>query len=357
MILAIRCAPLALLLLTFALPASAQRRDDRPSLRFSGSEITLGGRVQTQLNTTSIDTEPTSQLVIRRARLELAIRVNERISGTINPDFAGDEVSLKDAYLNVAFDGGLQFRFGNMYRPFGLLEQTSSKRMPPIERGLRIRGVAAADEYAFLSTLDYSNRDIGVQMHGTPDDAPLGFAYALGVFRGPLHGGVGNQDSYQATGRVTLAPVRALRLGAGWSSRDFAQIAGATTSLRRGNAFEVDLEYGAFAPGLHLIAELSHADLDPFTDRTMRGGQAWLAYRTMEKAGPITAWEPIFRLSHAETSSEGAGISAPGGTLLTPGLNIYFDSLNRLMLNYDMWNGEGDSVDANSFKAMFQFAF
>jgi hypothetical protein len=43
--------------------------------------------------------------------------------------------------------------------------------------------------------------------------------------------------------------------------------------------------------------------------------------------------------------------------LLTPGLNFYLGPLNRIMLNYDLWNPHGGGREARSFKAMIQMAF
>ena len=49
-------------------------------------------------------------------------------------------------------------------------------------------------------------------------------------------------------------------------------------------------------------------------------------------------------------------LEATGGTLLTPGVNLWLGGLNRLALNYEIWNPlNGDG--AHSFKAMFQMAF
>lgn len=328
-----------------------------PRLSLSGVELTVGGRLQTQFNTTSIDSEQPSELFIRRARIEIAVKVDDRISGAIQPDFGNDEVELKDAYLKMQFSPGFQVLAGQAYRPFGLLEQTSSKRILPIERGLRIRGLAARDEYALTSGLEYSNRDIGVQVLGQPEGNSLGLTYAAGVFRGPLHGEVGNQDSYQFAARLTARPAERVRIGAGWSSRDFSDGMGAAPELERGNAFEVDVEIGAFAPGFHLLAEVSRGDLDPFADATFWGAHAWLAYRTRELGASRTFLEPVFRASYSETESGDGSAVVPGGTLLTPGINLYFSALNRLMLNYDLWMGAEGSEDARSIKAMFQLGF
>lgn len=323
-------------------------------LRVNGLVLSVGGRLQTQFNTTSIDGQVPSQIVLRRARIEVGIHVNERVSGVIHPDFANDDIELKDAYVRFTASPALQLLAGKAYRPFGLLEQTSSKQILPIERGLRIRGLAAADAYAIASGLGYSNRDIGIQLVGSPEWLPLRLTYAAGVFRGPLHGEVGPQDSYQYAARLTARPVSDVRVGAGWSNRDFVAGTGDTPDLVRGNAFELDVEYGGFVPGFHVLAEVSCGDIDPTLDVSFRGAHAWLAYRTKELGSSGAALEPVLRASHAETDS-GAPIAA--GTLLTPGLNIYFGPLNRIMINYDVWRGADGSPHAQSFKAMFQLGF
>lgn len=355
----LRNFPLPFVLALALVPSAALGQESATGtrLKVNAMELTVAGRLQTQFATTSIDSVPPSELFIRRARLEIGVRVNDRVSGAIHPDFGEDEVELKDAYLMLHFSPGLELLAGKAYRPFGLLEQTSSKRMLPIERGLRIRGLPARDEYALTSGLGYSNRDIGLQLQGAPEGAALGLAYRAGVFRGPLHGDVGNQDSYQFAARVTARPVELLRFGVGWSSRDFTDGNGDTPDLERGNAFEVDVEYGTFAPGFHLLAELSRGDLDPFTDADFWGAHTWLAYRTAELGETVSAVEPVFRVSYSATDSGTGGGVPSGGTLLTPGINVYFGPLNRLMLNYDHWLGADGTQDASSVKAMFQFGF
>jgi hypothetical protein len=328
-----------------------------PTLRTSAIELSVGGRVQTQFNTTSVDDAAPSQLFIRRARIELGVRMSDRVSGVIQPDFGNDDVDLKDTYLKLALSPGLELLAGKAYRPFGLLEQTSSKRILPIERGLRIRGLSAADEYGLTSGLDYSDRDIGVQVLGAPEAAPAGLTYAAGVFRGPLHGMVGAQDSYQYAARVTARAADDVRVGLGWSSRHFAEDDSETPELRRGDAFEVDFEYGSFAPGLHVLVELATGDVQPFSDETFRGAQAWLAYRTRDRSATVTAVEPVLRLSWADQDAEASGLDRAPGTLVTPGLNLHLGPLNRIMINYDMWVGGDGSPDAQSFKAMFQLGF
>lgn len=365
-----RCRPVAPLLtaqLLLALaapgipPSSLQAQEplEWPRLRVGAAELSVGGRLHTQLNTTDVDAQPPSQLFIRRARIEIGVKVSDRVSGAIQPDFGGDEVDLKDAYVKFTFSPAFELLAGKAYRPFGLLEQTSSKRILPVERGLRIRGVDAVDEYAVTSGLGYSNREIGFQMLGAPEGSGIGLEWAAGVFRGPLHNQVGDQDSYQLAARATVGPTPDLRIGAGWSSRHFTDGPAGGHELERGHAFEVDLEYGRFEPGFHLLAEVSTGDLDPHLDATFTGAHAWLAWRSEElgTGSPGVMVEPLLRLSWADTGTDGPDAMVPGGTLLTPGVNVYLGPLNRIMVNYDVWRGADDSPDATSFKLMFQLGF
>src|SRR5690606_8574458 len=142
----------------------------------------------TQFNTTTIFSEAPSALILRRTRLDLEFKLNDLVSGTLEPEFADGDVVLKDANEKLNFSTTLEMLTGNAYRPFSLLENTSSTRILPIDRGLRVRGLGAVDEYAIINGLEYSDRDIGVQAMGAPDFMPLGFTYRAGVFRGPLHG-------------------------------------------------------------------------------------------------------------------------------------------------------------------------
>jgi hypothetical protein len=263
-------------------------------------------------------------------------------------------VSLKDAFVALQLTPELTVIAGKAYRPFGLLEQTSSKRILPVERGLRVRGLPAVDEYAIVNGLGYSDRDVGVQLRSTFDD---GIEVTAGMFRGPLHGNVGPNSSYQYAARVRGSVMPDVRMGAGWSNRDFAAGVGPDLELRRGNAFEIDVEYGSFEPGWHVLAEVASGDVNPFTDERFHGVQAWVAYRTEPIEGADMMIEPLLRLSYADVGIEDAPVTQRGGTLLTPGISLYLGPLNRIALNYDIWWSEGLAGDASSFKLMFQMGF
>ncbi|HEU0052605.1 MAG TPA: porin, partial [Longimicrobium sp.] len=207
-------------------------------LKAGAMEITIGGRVQTQFNTTDVDTEPATEFTLRRIRLEATVKVNDVVSGKIQPDFAGNRVSMKDAYLKLTFDPAFQLLAGQANRPFGVIQPTSSTRVLPIERGVRIRGVEEAlDENELVVELGYADRDVGLQVMGAPTGAPLGFSYQAGFFNGPARAQAGAENTYQLGARVAVEPVHALKMGAAWSSRDFVTtegLPGEEVDVRRG---------------------------------------------------------------------------------------------------------------------------
>ena len=337
-----------------------------PVFKSGAAEISINGRVQTQFNTTDVRSEPSTEVALRRVRLEATVRINDVVSGKVQPEFAGSRVTLRDAYVRFTLDPALQLLAGQAHRPFSPLTMASSTRMLPVERGLRIRGVEGFDEFNLVSDLGYADRDVGLQLQGEPRNAPLGLRYAAGYFNGPLRDRV-SQNNSQLAARVSVAPVSGVRVGAAWSSRDFVPFGSdddpeAEVELERGNAWEVDLEVGAYdSPGLHFAGEVATGDFDPSVDARFFGAHGWLAYRTRALSERISGVEPLVRVSYGDPDAGGDAVDAPGfaavgGTLVTPGVNVYFGGLNRIMLNYDFWSPlEGDSH--GSFKAQFQLAF
>jgi hypothetical protein len=341
----------AVVLLAVSLHA---QEPESPRIRVNAADITFNGRVQTQFNTTTAESQPTTEWLLRRVRMETLVRVDDLVSGRVVADFAGDRVSLKDAYLRLAFSPALALTVGNAHRPFGILSSTSSAQMLPVERGARIRGIPALEQYNLVSGLGYSERDVGLQAHGAPSGAPLSLAYAAGWFRGPISGRAGSADTHQFVARAGVRPRPRLHLGGSWSTREFLAEEGSPEGIRRGHAFAVHTEMGAYGPGLHLLGELAVGDHNPHTASRFVGVQGLAGYRRAT-TGRVAALEPMIRVSHGDVSGP---LPAADGTLLTPGFNVYFTPINRIQLNYDLWvPSAGDASSEGSFKAMFQFAF
>ncbi|HEU0012446.1 MAG TPA: porin [Longimicrobium sp.] len=349
-------AAVALAALLLAAPAAAQFTLETAD----SARLTIGGRVHTQLNTTSVDSAAATEMLLRRVRLEANLQLNRVVGGRIQPEFAGSRVTLRDAYVRLTLDPAFVLTAGQAHRPASLLTEYSSTRIVPIERGLRIRGVQGDwEQHNLVSLLGYADRDVGLQVRGQPRGAPLGLGYAVGFFNGPVRADFPDENTYQLVARVTARPASLVRVGASWSSRDFARPNALTdqVDLERGTMWEADLDVGEEKAGPRLMAEAVYGDFNPFDGVTFAGVQGWLSYRTGPVSSTIAAVEPLLRVSAGDPDVDDEVLSgAIGGVLVTPGVNLWLGGLNRLQFNYDLWSpGEGKRV--HSFKTQFQLAF
>jgi hypothetical protein len=322
------------------------------------ASLTLGGQVQTQFNTSDAPGVPDFETALRRVRISSSIRVNALLSARIVGDFGTARATVRDAYVMLTLDPGLRLLAGNAYRPFGRIEQTSSARIVPVERGLRIRGVGGYEANNLVTVLGYADRDVGIQLMGEPAGAPLGFGYAVGLFNGPLREQAPGADSHQLVGRVSLRPAPVVQLGAAVATRHFLADAAAPETRSGGLAWEADVALGSEAGGPLLVAEVVGGDFDAATGARFLGAQGWLSYRTGRVSPHVAAVEPLLRVSWGDPDRGDvpAAGTIPGGVLVTPGVNLWLGGRNRLQVNYDAWNPEtGDG--AGSAKVQFQVAF
>ncbi|HEX6368303.1 MAG TPA: porin [Longimicrobium sp.] len=326
----------------------------------SSARITFNGRVQTIFNTTSVDDEPATETELRRVRLEANLQLGRVVSGKIQPEFAGSRVSLRDAYVRLTLDPAFQVWAGQAHRPFGVVSPYSTVRIPSAEKGVRIRGVDGAEHFNLLSGLGYSDRDVGIQVRGEPAGAPLGLSYAAGLFNGPARADAPEENTYQVVARVAARPIEWVRVGVSWSRIDFAHeppddVQGLI--MTEGAAWEADVELGSERGGPRAVFEVARGDSDPLPEAEFLSAQGWLAYRTGRVSSTLSALEPFVRVSWADPDVDDDALTLPtGGTLVTPGINLWLGGLNRFGLFYDLWNPDaGES--ARSFKALFQVAF
>jgi hypothetical protein len=347
---------LLLLPLILATPAGAQGF----TLVADSMRLTLTGRVQTIFNTTDVPGFASTEWALRRVRLEANVRINRLVSGKISPEYAGSRVALRDAFMRIDFAPALQLVAGQAHRPFGTITPTGATRILPIERGVRIRGVAGArDHHSLIAELGYAERDMGLQATGAPRGAPLGLSYAAGVFNGPLRGEAPNANSQQYAARLAIRPTPRVRAGASWSRREFVRDAGASVpELRGGVAWAGDLELGNERGGPRLVAEVAAGDTDPFLGARFLAAQGWVAYRTGAVGESVSAVEPLLRVSYGDPDVNGAGRlpDVTGGVLVTPGVNVWLGGLNRVAVNWDAWRPD-EGAARSSLKVMFQLAF
>ncbi|WP_420456918.1 porin [Rubrivirga sp.] len=363
----------AAVLFVFALslhPARAQEVAEDPNLESGGPELSFGGLVQTQFNTSRQADEDPTELALRRVRLAANARVSPIVSGRLQAELAnaavGGAAELNEAYALFQFVPSFGVLVGKGGRPFGIIDATTAATLTPIERGGRFRGAEAVELYRTLETLSYAGRSVGVQVLGEAG----ALVYAAGYFRGATGEEGGDADIRQVAARLQVAPVAGVKVGLGVTNRAFARAdppglqtgSGADPSgeTKRGSGMALDFEVGDYGePGFHALGEVVAGTLDPFQDHGFVGAQGWVAYRVGGLAGPtgdvLVAVEPLFRASVAD--AEGP-VGESDGVLLTPGLNLYAAENTRLALNLDVFlPSDGARDPLVSFRSQVQIAF
>lgn len=354
-------------------------------------QVEVTGYAQIQWNTTSVDEDDLgfidaadgdiawSTFETRRIRPTIAVVIDEWIEGKIQPDFALGDLDLEDAYMDFAIDDAFHLTVGQFKKPFSRIELTSSSRILPIERGVRIRGLIDAltfeldpdpipiftdfdgdlipgEEYEMLDELGYLGRDLGLAAHGT-----LGrVGYAVGVFNGDGADQLDDNDGKSVAGRLDFAPIedRPLVIGAAGSYRELffdGEFLGVDIDRQLdGFAFEVDAEWGAFRrEGLHALVEgvigdnfVGGIDDDgPILlpeDATLLGVQGIVTWFEPTGRDRLEGIEPLLRVSYGDPSTDRAD---DAGLLLTPGVNLYFFGRNRIMFNWDVFLPGGEAFD------------
>ncbi len=130
---------------------------------------------------------------IRRARLGAAGKLWKVWKYKFETDFAGDEVTIDDAYLQYAGLKPLSITAGNFKEPFSLNELTSSRFITFMERALPVDAFAPS-------------RNIGLGLHAYGNI----WQGAVGVFGQGIDspgGGDNGSQGYGTAGRVSVAPI------------------------------------------------------------------------------------------------------------------------------------------------------
>jgi phosphate-selective porin OprO/OprP len=120
----------------------------------------------------------TSQFLFRRARLDLKGKFLKYYEFKFMPDFAGGQVVIQDAYLNVNYVPWARLQMGKYKSPTGLERLQSANALTFIERGLPTNLVP--------------NRDLGFMLWGQPFYGAVEYQFAL--LDGTVDGGSLNND-------------------------------------------------------------------------------------------------------------------------------------------------------------------
>lgn len=340
----------------------------------------------------------------RRARVFLKGKFYEHLDFKVVYDFAaGDEIALKDAYLDIVGVPGVgNIRLGQFLEPFCFNELTSSKYRSLIEP-------ASPSVFA-------PSRNAGVMFHGNNGEGKLNYQAGFFLDTGDTAEKNGNED-YSVAGRLAYLVMgeeksdRLVHLGGAvdylvpehgvrfrqrpevhLSDRlvDTGELINADSVLRIGG--EVAGVFGPFYFASEYIAtSVAKSDEDAPADargdewlendaslsgyyveagyfltgehRVYKGG---LWDRTKPNSnfledGGLGAWEVMARYSSLDLNEESAGVCGGKMDNSTIGLNWYLHSNARLMFNYVMASVKDHDDDeigkANAFTMRTQFDF
>jgi phosphate-selective porin O/P len=375
------------------------------SLAAQAPNIQVQGRVQLQYRASSGDssanynpTQVSNLFEIRRLRIQTNVRFGDNINLVIQPSFEMGALRMRDAFLRVGLMRNIAIVAGQEKSPFQRYELTTSNNLLSIERGLRILRLAGREGLNdILLQNGYVSHDLGAGLELESNDHRF-------VVKGVLQQGsressvdVNNAKSFfgRATGTVLQnkdnQPV--LQLGVSFGSRDRAICnaaanggAGCTTNIayyadssKRSQAFGIDLEFGGFRPGLHVIADFATGDNVPIPFRitsgrntanlrnsadsnvvTFMGLSVIAAYRVLTTGSDtrvIKMIEPAVRFDYADPNTDA---SDDQGILITPVLNLYFANTVQLRAGMDFYmykDATGVSRSAREIKFAWQANF
>jgi hypothetical protein len=135
------------------------------------------------------------RLSLQRARLEIEIELGKLVRGVLEPDFAGQDADLADAFIDLRPIRELRLRVGQAKTPFGILETTSRFRLPSISRGLVSEVVS--------DRLGFGGREIGGSAEVRLKDVALKPELIAGGY-----GDFSTDAGGDAAARLTLKPLK-----------------------------------------------------------------------------------------------------------------------------------------------------
>src|SRR5688572_14785169 len=96
--------------------------------------------IQGQFNSTSVDDEPDTAWLVRRARIMIRMFAAGWIRADVEGDFGRGGARLTDGFVRLDFDPRIRIRAGQYKKPFDAQELVSSRELLVVERDGLPRG-------------------------------------------------------------------------------------------------------------------------------------------------------------------------------------------------------------------------
>ncbi|MDP3909895.1 MAG: porin [Gemmatimonadales bacterium] len=369
-----------------------------PALHAQAPNVRVSGRMQAQYRLSSGDSSGnfnpalvSNGFEIRRLRIQTDVRFGDNMLAVIQPSFEMGGIRMRDAYLRVGLTPQIGVTIGQEKSPFQRYELTSSNTLPSVERGVRILRLSGREGLNdLLATNGYASHDLGAFMDWTgPENR---FSIKLGVQNGSRESTADVNSAKSFFGRATAtlttnaADQPMLQVGVSLAARDRAicstctgTIAYYADSSKTTTAFGLDLEWGGFRPGFHVIADFATGDNVPAANRVASGrntanlrtaadsalrtfmGFSLIGAYRVNTAGADTRlvkfFEPALRVDYLDPDTDTGDNE---GVLITPALSIYFGNTVVLRAGFDFYSyrdATGTSRSAKEIKFSWQANF
>lgn len=325
------------------------------------AELKIGGYLQGQLLTTSVDSHPrTTDMIVRRARLVFDLKLNDFISARFQPSFDVFVSRIQDAYVRLTFAPQARVTIGQFKRPFDVFELTSSSQILVIERTGIVPGVNTCSGGILICTygtlsggLRYGGRDLGVMLDGAVGSSRLRYAFSITNGSGISQREENGTKSY--TGRLAMSLPGNLAVSGQIGVHDFIN---ETRDMNDyASAWALDADWGTYERGLHVKAGVMGGEnwrglTDEGDPREFTAVQGIATYKFLLRGdGRVQAIEPVLRVSTSDMKGAGGD-----GLLITPGVVFFFTGRTKFAVNTDIWSpDEGDAQW--SLKAQMYFHF
>lgn len=306
--------------------------------------------IQAQFNSTSVDGEPDTAWLVRRARIMIRMFAAGWIRADVEGDFGRGGARLTDGFVRMDFGPRARIRAGQYKKPFDTLELVSSRELLVIERDGLPRGANPPTPNALVKSLGYSDRDIGAEWSGRFDPVTV----TAGFWNGSGANRAEDDDGKQVAGRLDVAlpggwtasgAVAGLRMRVPLLDEEGRPLERETDESEWRLAFELAAAHGDYGePGAKALIQLMAGDGSRF-DQGGPGLPLFTFDRSFAALHAIAAWhaalfetpyligiEPMARFGWADPDTD---LDDDEATLWTAGINLYHHRYLKTQVQVD----------------------
>ena len=307
-----------------------------------GSSVTIGARIQAQYEASSVDDTPSS-FFVRRAWVTMDGRLNDLVTARAQYDIDGQTVL--EAYLELTPSDALQVQLGQFKKGMSYFWLVPNAWLPIIERDARVTGVdhcpgvGSVCSYGRMTgALGLDNYEPGILMQGRFGG---NFGYRFTLTNGE---GISNKDvnrGKSASGQFSVYPAGDTRVSAYVALDETLDSHGETMGVP---AYGAEVEIGTWLDGPHLIANGLRGRNWKLNDEAKFSAFQLMAfwYLPFATESRFAGIEPMLRVSWVDSGAEDHG--SVTGTVVTPGVMVYFVGRNGISTNVDFYTS-GDRSD------------